>query len=137
MVTLKNNYIFKTSGRAPKVAGNTVLHAVNNYWQGNSGHAFETSDQAKILAEGNLFQDVKAAIEEGSTGAFFASSDASANAACSNGVGHVCEVNKYDNSGSLSGTDSSFFSTFGGKGASAKPASSITGLATSAGFGHI
>ncbi|QPC70996.1 hypothetical protein HYE68_001748 [Fusarium pseudograminearum] len=137
MVTLKNNYIFKTSGRAPKVAGNTVLHAVNNYWQGNSGHAFETSDQAKILAEGNLFQDVKAAIEEGSTGAIFSSPDTGANAACSNGVGHVCEVNKYDNSGSMSGTDSSFFSTFSDKGASAKPASSITGLATSAGFGHI
>jgi pectin lyase len=137
MVTLKNNYIYKTSGRAPKVAGNTVLHAVNNYWQGNSGHAFETSDQAKILAEGNLFQDVKAAIEQGSTGAIFAAPDASANAACSNGVGHVCEVNKYDNSGSLSGSDSSFFSTFGGKGAEAKPAGDLTGLASSAGFGTI
>ncbi|EMT74154.1 hypothetical protein FOCG_15976 [Fusarium oxysporum f. sp. radicis-lycopersici 26381] len=137
MITMKNNYITKTSGRAPKVAGNTVLHAVNNYWSDNSGHAFETSDEAKILAEGNLFQDVKAAIEEGSTGAIFASPDASANAACSSDVGHVCEVNQYDNSGSLSGTDSSFFSSFGGKGAEAKPVSSVTGLAASAGFGTI
>ncbi|CAJ0543454.1 Ff.00g037590.m01.CDS01 [Fusarium sp. VM40] len=137
MITFKNNYITKTSGRAPKVAGNTVLHAVNNYWQDNSGHAFETSDEAKIVAEGNLFQDVKAAIEEGSTGAIFSSPDASANAACSSGLGHVCEVNKYDNSGALSGTDSSFFSSFDGKAAEAKPVSDITGLATSAGFGTI
>lgn len=28
MVTLKGNYIYHTSGRSPKVQGNTVLHAV-------------------------------------------------------------------------------------------------------------
>ncbi|KAF0640933.1 hypothetical protein FPSE5266_09996, partial [Fusarium pseudograminearum] len=30
LVTLKNNYIYRVSGRGPKVAGNTLLHAVNN-----------------------------------------------------------------------------------------------------------
>jgi pectin lyase len=28
LVTLKGNYIYHTSGRAPKVQGNTLLHAV-------------------------------------------------------------------------------------------------------------
>nr|AAM23009.1 pectin lyase [Penicillium griseoroseum] len=40
-VTFKGNYLYKTSGRAPKVQDNTYLHAVNNYWDENSGHAFE------------------------------------------------------------------------------------------------
>lgn len=30
-ITLKNNYIHNFSGRAPKLGGSTVLHAVNNY----------------------------------------------------------------------------------------------------------
>ncbi|KAJ4258028.1 hypothetical protein NW762_008166 [Fusarium torreyae] len=137
-ITFKNNYIFKTSGRAPKVSGDTVLHAVNNYWQGNPGHAFEMSDNAKVLAEGNLFQDVAAPLEDGATGALFSSPDASTNAACSDALGHVCEVNQFDNSGKLSGTDSSFLSEFSGQSvAEAKPVADITGLATSAGFGNI
>ena len=32
LVTFKNNYIHHFSGRAPKVGGNTLLHAVNNYF---------------------------------------------------------------------------------------------------------
>jgi hypothetical protein len=30
-ITFKNNYVHHFSGRAPKLGGNTVLHAVNNY----------------------------------------------------------------------------------------------------------
>jgi pectin lyase len=29
LVTMKGNYIYKTSGRSPKVQGNTLLHAVS------------------------------------------------------------------------------------------------------------
>ncbi|KAF5022681.1 hypothetical protein F66182_5229 [Fusarium sp. NRRL 66182] len=138
LITFKNNYIFKTSGRAPKVSGNTVLHAVNNYWQGNSGHAFEVSDEAKVLVEGSLFQDVAAPIEEGGDGKVFSSPDASANGACADTLGHTCEVNKYDNSGTLPGSDSSFFGDFSGQSvAAAEPVSSVSGLVTSAGFGNI
>jgi pectin lyase len=32
LVTFKNNYVHHFSGRAPKVGGNTLLHAVNNYF---------------------------------------------------------------------------------------------------------
>jgi pectin lyase len=31
MVTMKGNYIYHTSGRSPKVQGNTLLHAVRPY----------------------------------------------------------------------------------------------------------
>jgi pectin lyase len=31
LVTLKGNYIYHTSGRAPKVQGNTLLHAVCSF----------------------------------------------------------------------------------------------------------
>jgi pectin lyase len=58
MVTMKGNYIHHTSGRSPKVGGNTLLHAVNNYWYANSGHAFEVGTGASIVAEGNVFQNV-------------------------------------------------------------------------------
>jgi pectin lyase len=30
LVTLKGNYIYHTSGRSPKVQGNTLLHAVSH-----------------------------------------------------------------------------------------------------------
>lgn len=30
-ITFKNNYVHHFSGRAPKLGGSTVLHAVNNY----------------------------------------------------------------------------------------------------------
>ncbi|KAK3075252.1 hypothetical protein LTR53_001617 [Teratosphaeriaceae sp. CCFEE 6253] len=68
LVTLKGNYIHHTSGRSPKVGGNTVLHAVNNYWYANSGHAFEVGSGAAIVAEGNAFQNVVAPIDSGTTG---------------------------------------------------------------------
>lgn len=38
MITFKGNYVHHSSGRSPKVAGNTLLHAVNNYFYANSKH---------------------------------------------------------------------------------------------------
>jgi len=54
MITLKGNYIHHTSGRSPKVQGNTLLHAVNNYWYDidSKGHAFELGQGGYVLAEG-------------------------------------------------------------------------------------
>jgi pectin lyase len=58
LVTMKGNYIHHTSGRSPKVGGNTLLHAVNNYWYANSGHAFDNGAGGMVVAEGNVFQNV-------------------------------------------------------------------------------
>lgn len=58
LITMKGNYIHHTSGRSPKVGGNTLLHAVNNYWYANSGHAFDNGAGGMVVAEGNVFQNV-------------------------------------------------------------------------------
>ncbi|KAF5642023.1 pectin lyase precursor [Fusarium sp. NRRL 52700] len=138
-VTLKNNYIYKTSGRAPKVGGNTLLHAVNNYWYDNAGHAFEIDAGGQVVAEGNIFQNVATPLEASSfAGKLFSSPSTSANAVCSPYLGHVCQVNGFGSSGTLSGSDTDFLVNFSGKNvASAAAYSSITGVPSSAGFGTI
>ena len=134
-VTLKNNYIHHTSGRSPKVGGNTLLHAVNNYFYAIA-HAFEADSGSKIVAEGNVFQNVDAPAQSGLPGQVFAS--AGNNAACKASLGHNCEPNAYGSSGSLAGSDTSFFSNFNGKNvASAATAEAAKNVKNTAGFGRI
>ncbi|KAF1928767.1 polysaccharide lyase family 1 protein [Didymella exigua CBS 183.55] len=135
MVTFKNNYVHHTSGRSPKVAGNTILHAVNNYFYAIA-HAFEADSGSKILAEGNVFQNVDAPAQSGLPGKVFAS--ASNLAACKSYLGHNCEANAYGTSGTLAGTDTSFFSSFSGKNiASASTATVAKNVINSAGYGRL
>lgn len=135
MVTFKNNYVHHTSGRSPKVAGNTLLHAVNNYFYAIA-HAFEADSGAHIVAEGNIFQNVDAPAQAGLPGKVFASG--SNNGACKAYLGHNCEQNAYGSSGVLAGSDTSFLANFKGKNvASASPASTTKNLMNSAGYGRI
>lgn len=138
MITFKNNYIYHMSGRSPKVAGNTLLHAVNNYWYDSTGHSFELDSGAKVLAEGNVFQNINTPLEAGGSGKLFSSPNANANAACSTYLGHVCQVNGFGSSGSFSGSDTSFFSYFSGKNiASATDYNTAKNVINTAGFGTI
>jgi pectin lyase len=133
---MKGNYIHHTSGRSPKVAGNTLLHAVNNYFYANSQHAFEADAGAKIVAEGNVFQNVVAAAQTGLGGKVFAS--ATNNAACKAYLGHNCEMNSYGTSGALAGSDTSMLSGFKGKNvAAAGTAASAKNVQKTAGYGKI
>lgn len=138
-VTLKGNYIHNTSGRSPKVAGNTLLHAVNNLWEDNSGHAFEVSDGAMILAEGNAFSNVRSPIEDASAGgSIFTVGDSTAAASCEQALGRACEVNVLDGSGEFVGTsDTSFMSNFGGSEPAAADAASGESIKSGAGVGKI
>ncbi|KAF1849673.1 polysaccharide lyase family 1 protein [Cucurbitaria berberidis CBS 394.84] len=137
LVTLKGNYIHHTSGRSPKVAGNTVLHAVNNYFYANSQHAFEGDAGAKIVAEGNIFQNVVQAMQSGLAGKWF-SAPATLNAQCQKFLGHACQLNSYGTSGALTGTDTSILASFSGKNvASAAPAANIKNIPQIAGYGKI
>ncbi|KAB2575063.1 putative pectin lyase a precursor protein [Lasiodiplodia theobromae] len=124
MVTFKANYIHHTSGRSPKVGGNTLLHAVNNYWYANSGHAFDIgSSNSNAVIEGNVFQNVVTPLLE-NKGKVFAPT--SVQSTCSTYLGHSCQANAFGSSGSLTGTDSSFLSNFKGKNvASASAASTV------------
>ncbi|KAL2131843.1 hypothetical protein VTI74DRAFT_4557 [Chaetomium olivicolor] len=136
MITFKNNYIYHTSGRGPKVAGNTLLHAVNNYWYDSTGHAFELDAGGMVLAEGNVFQNIQTPIEAGAKGKLFSSPNASANAACSAYLGRGCQANGFGSSGSFSGSDSSFLANFKGKNiASASDYNTAKKVQTTAGFG--
>ncbi|EGZ13490.1 flavodoxin/amb allergen/pectate lyase [Phytophthora sojae] len=98
--SMLNNYIHSTSGRSPKLGGdssaNVVAHIANNYWADNSGHSFEVGVNAWILAEGNYFEDTTAPLLSGSDGYMYA---ATATTECSSYLGRSCAANVVDNSG--------------------------------------
>ncbi|KAJ5479052.1 hypothetical protein N7530_004561 [Penicillium desertorum] len=132
-VTFKGNYLYKTSGRAPKVQGNTYLHAVNNYWDDNSGHAFEIGSGGYVLAEGNYFANVDTVMEESSfAGALFSSDSASGT--CESYIGRSCVANA--NGGTLAGTSTDVLSNLKGE-TLAEAAGASTDPAGSAGQGNL
>ncbi|KAI1365501.1 pectin lyase fold/virulence factor [Xylaria arbuscula] len=139
LITFKGNYILHTSGRAPKVGGNTLLHAVNNYWYQSSGHLFEVDSGAMILAEGNVFQNAGNMVDSTVSGKIFTSPSSTSNAACSTYLGHTCQLNAYGSTTSYSGTDTSFFSYFSGKNvASADTAATAqSNVPNNAGYGKL
>ncbi|KAI5361827.1 Putative pectate lyase, pectin lyase/virulence factor [Septoria linicola] len=109
-ITLKGNYIHHTSGRSPKVGGNTVLHAVNNYFADNSGHAFE-GEESYVLLEGSIFDNVKEA-EQDFAGSMY--TPTKSDSACQSALGRSCAANTYTSSGALEGTDSNVLKQFDG-----------------------
>lgn len=115
LVTFKGNYIHHTSGRSPKVQGNTLLHAVNNYWYDidSNGHAFEIGSGGYVLAEGNVFQNVNVPVESGVTGKYF--TVPGSGSVCSTYLGRSCVSNAFGSSGTFSSSDTSFLSNFEGK----------------------
>lgn len=109
-ITFNNNYIYHTSGRSPKINAEAVVHVVNNYWDSNTGHAFEGED-GYALVEANIFQDV-AVTEADWSGALYVPS--SSDSGCSSALGRDCVANEFDNSGTeLQGTDTSVLSKIG------------------------
>ncbi|CAC9889310.1 unnamed protein product [Aureobasidium pullulans] len=136
MITLKGNYIHHTSGRSPKVQGNTLLHAVNNYWYDidSKGHAFELGQGGYVLAEGNKFQNVNTIIEAGATGKYF--TVPSSGSACSSVLGRSCVNNAFGSSGLFSSADTSFLSNFKGKNIASAAAASTVSTAN-VGYGKI
>ncbi|KAF2649920.1 polysaccharide lyase family 1 protein [Lophiostoma macrostomum CBS 122681] len=135
LITLKGNYIHHTSGRSPKIGGNSLVHAVNNYWYANSGHAFDNGAGGQVVAEGNVFQNVVTPLLE-NLGQFFGSPDSNTNTACKTYLGHNCVLNSFGSSGTLGGTDTSFFSNFNGK-SIASAATASSSIASSAGVGKL
>jgi pectin lyase len=106
------NYIHHTSGRSPKVGGTTLLHAVNNMFHDNTGHAFDIgSSGSRVVVEGNVFQNVKTPLLANSGRLFSVPSNG---AACQQYLKHTCQVNAFGSSGSFVGTDTSFLSNFNG-----------------------
>ncbi|KAJ0420979.1 pectin lyase B [Aspergillus carlsbadensis] len=139
LITFKGNYVYHMSGRSPKVAGNTLLHAVNNYWYDSTGHAFEIDSGAMVLAEGNVFQNIATVVESPISGQLFTSPDASTNAVCSTYLGHTCQVNGFGSSGTFSQADTAFLVNFSGKNIASADAYSVvqSSVPANAGQGNL
>ncbi|OAV99584.1 hypothetical protein PTTG_25217 [Puccinia triticina 1-1 BBBD Race 1] len=62
-ITMARNCIDSTSGRTPKTGGSgnpkVLLHYYNNVHTNILGETFEIGSGSKVLAEGNLFENVK------------------------------------------------------------------------------
>ncbi|KAE8153357.1 putative pectin lyase A [Aspergillus avenaceus] len=139
LVTMKGNYIHHFSGRSPKVNGNTLLHAVNNYWHDSTGHAFEIDAGGYVLAEGNVFQNIDTVVESPVGGKLFTSPDSSTNAVCETYLGHTCEVNGFGSSGTFNQADTDFLSNFEGKNVASADAYSVvqSSVPSNAGQGNL
>eukprot|EP00644_Phytophthora_capsici_P005165 jgi/Phyca11/524963/estExt2_fgenesh1_pm.C_PHYCAscaffold_10185 len=98
-VSLVNNYIHQTSGRSPKVGGNTILHAANNYFYNNSGHNFDPIDESYTVAEGNYMDTCTEPIllDDDATGAIMVPSS-DTHSYCESALGRDCVVNTVVNS---------------------------------------
>ncbi|KAG7400159.1 hypothetical protein PHYBOEH_006867 [Phytophthora boehmeriae] len=104
-VSLVNNYIHQTSGRSPKVGGNTVLHAANNYFYNNSGHNFAPTEESYTVAEGNYMDTCTAPVllDSDATGAILVPSS-STQSYCESALSRDCIENTVVNSdGELTG----------------------------------
>ncbi|KAJ5719181.1 pectin lyase A [Penicillium malachiteum] len=139
LVTLKGNYIYHTSGRSPKVQGNTLLHAVNNYWYDNSGHAFEIGTGGYVLAEGNVFQNIDVVVESPIDGQLFTSPDTTTNEVCATYLGRDCVINGFGSSGTFDQADESFLVDFEGKNIASASAytSVVASVEANAGQGNL
>ncbi|KAG1713495.1 hypothetical protein DVH05_001282 [Phytophthora capsici] len=103
-LSLIGNYIHHTSGRSPKIGGHdgeiSVVHAANNYFFENSGHAFDVATGGYVLAEGNYFASVKSPNLDDPTGNFLVPKAAGD---CKTAIGRDCQMNVLKDSGTLTG----------------------------------
>lgn len=101
-VTLSHNYIHTMSGRGPKVGGtdgyDTLMHAVNNYFYDNTGHAFDVSTNGYVLAEGNYFDSVTTPRQDDEEGNLFVPASAGD---CESYIGRDCVLNTVVDSGTF------------------------------------
>lgn len=142
-VTLQGNHIYNTSGRSPKVggSGDVVLHAVNNYWQDNTGHAFDIAEGATVLIEGNVFESVVYPItaESASNGGAIFNVPSGSEGDCAAYLGRDCVANLLSDSGDFgSYATSSVLSAVGDGAVEAISADSVADSVTSnAGIGRL
>nr|DAC85250.1 TPA_exp: pectin lyase [Monilinia laxa] len=112
-VTFKGNYLHSTSGRGPKVGGlassvepNVFFHAANNYWHNIGGNAFQLGKGAKVLAEGNQFENAAQPIDvDSDAGAKSVWTSSTGVEACTPIIGRPCLANSLVSSGTFAGSN--------------------------------
>ncbi|KAL4171409.1 hypothetical protein KRP22_009504 [Phytophthora ramorum] len=101
-MSLLGNFVHMTSGRSPKIGGTagdvSVVHAANNYFDDNTGHAFDVATGGYVLAEGNYFDSVKTPNQPDPEGNIFVPAAAGD---CQASIGRDCEVNVLTDSGTF------------------------------------
>jgi pectin lyase len=135
-VSLINNYIHHTSGRSPKVGGNSIIHAANNYFYDNSGHNFDPSEKSYTVAEGNYMDKCTTPVLlTDKTGTMYA--ETSGGSTCSSYLGRACanNVNVNTNNGLLSQAGSTALKTAANVAKTYKPAAASKLAITGANFG--
>ncbi|KAG6951782.1 hypothetical protein JG687_00013384 [Phytophthora cactorum] len=97
-------YVHNTSGRSPKVGGNSVIHAANNYWYSNSGFSYDVVENGNVLLEGNYFEStaVPNKNDTETVGAIIVPSS-STQTKCKSTLGRNCIENTLVKCGTLSG----------------------------------
>lgn len=68
-----------------------------------------------VLAEGNVFRNIATPVESPVSGQLFTSPDTNTNAVCSSYLGHSCQNNGFESSGTFKQADTGFLSNFSGK----------------------
>lgn len=106
-VTWYKNHVYMTSGRTPALSGNTLLHAVNNVWEDNSGHMLEGTDTGRGLYEGNQFIDTPLIADSGFVGSLYAATEA-AKSDCQAALGRDCVANSFTSAGTFDFQDTDF-----------------------------
>ncbi|CUA69498.1 hypothetical protein RSOLAG22IIIB_08504 [Rhizoctonia solani] len=84
-----------------------TVHMFNNYLNDITGHAIDAGTGAKLLAEGNYFNNVRTPSTGNPDGAAFAPTSSSMNSQCSSTLGRNCVSNRLTGSGSLNNTANS------------------------------
>jgi pectin lyase len=108
------NYVYKTSGRSPALSGGTLLHAVNNVFEDNTGHLIEGGEAgARGLFEGNVFKTISATLDGGFKGRLFGATEGNREA-CGAALGRDCEPNSFSGAPELGRADTDFFADFNG-----------------------
>ncbi|KAJ5389398.1 uncharacterized protein N7496_000466 [Penicillium cataractarum] len=111
--TFSGNYLHHLSGRAPHYGISTsgatnIFHAVNNYFENMSGHAFDIEANTWSLIEGNVFSNVTTPMTAPSTTKSNAIFDvpSGTESACTSILGRACVANSLlSGSGALTGVE--------------------------------
>ncbi|CAE6482269.1 unnamed protein product [Rhizoctonia solani] len=116
-ITFARNYLYKTSGRGPKLGGvssySQTVHIYNNYFVDISDHALDAGAGSKAILEGNYFNTVVRPSTDGNTGLVFAPTDSTASAKCTSSLGRSCVANTLLSSGELANAaDTSIITSF-------------------------
>ncbi|RMJ26422.1 hypothetical protein PHISP_02694 [Aspergillus sp. HF37] len=138
-VTFTGNYIHHTSGRSPKIQYPSHWHVYNNFWDENTGHAFDVGENGNALIEGNVFRHVNTPLLSDGAGSVFAVTQDN-KATCESTLGRTCYPNALTSSGKLAASDKSVLTSLpaGEKGVSFMKADQVrSSVVANAGVGKI